>query len=690
MESAPAGRRLVLDLAAPVAGDFNVLLELVPHAALPALVVPLPEAQPLSGDSHLAYRTTGVEAHRGRVANVTAIRPAEFAPFWPESSRPDVRTLAYACTLQARPELPLHLSRLPPAVDASQQVTYRIGPARADVQVAATLNVPERDLVCVEWHLRGPPLFRVTRVSGLEVRGWSQVGNRVLVWLERTTGHTRLDLTGRLPLPAAPAGGRHLELPTPRLVPARAQHTRVVLQGTPELRLSLPSPLPANLQPVRRRPGETDIVLRTSAPDFSLSVLVAPATSGTAAPDRAHPGTVAPKPSKPDRPAAGPSGHPGLRVALCELTSAVVGHRRWLHEAVWWLRHEAHGDVAVHFPAPARVVDLAVDGASWTPLQPAPDSLWLPLPGRPGVRRVRVRWLYDAEPLERPRLDAPRLAGAAEGPCAWSVYVPPGWDAVVGGDTAGPGVGPARLAALDLYRAGAELELVRSLAEAGPEDRASRSDARRRFARYCRHASQALRVGADGPGVRGPAGQGLAEWLESLQKTAAILAAKYRFGALPPDAEPEPVPAEAPEGGAAGLGRGPLGQADVSLLTDHGTPLSWFAAAGAAPPRPHLVRTPDADTRAVLGVTVRWLAVLAVIWVVAMLPPLAAWALRLWPELALLAGAWGWHLAGPTVVVLLLLVLGLAGRFFLTSQALHQRRRRRDPSPAASPGGGGS
>jgi hypothetical protein len=41
-------------------------------------------------------------------------------------------------------------------------------------------------------------------------------------------------------------------------------------------------------------------------------------------------------------------------VFLAEQSAAVVGQQRWLHETVWWLRHEAHTDLAVRLPAPAR------------------------------------------------------------------------------------------------------------------------------------------------------------------------------------------------------------------------------------------------------------------------------------------------------------------------------------------------
>ena len=116
-----------------------------------------------------------------------------------------------------------------------------------------------------------------------------------------------------------------------------------------------------------------------------------------------------------------------MRVFLLEQSAAVVDGQHWMHEARCWLRHEAHSDLNVDFPAPVRVVAAAIDGVEATPLQPGSSRLWLPLPGRAGVRCVRLRWLYEkAEPLDRPKLAPPRVVNAIEGPTLWTVLVPAG------------------------------------------------------------------------------------------------------------------------------------------------------------------------------------------------------------------------------------------------------------------------
>ena len=102
-----------------------------------------------------------------------------------------------------------------------------------------------------------------------------------------------------------------------------------------------------------------------------------------------------------------------VQVLFREQAAAVADNRHWLHEAVYWLWHDAHTDLNLTFPAAARVVAVSLDGVETPPLQPDPAHLWLPLPGRQGLQCVRVLWSYEpAEPLDRPNFDAIKLDGA--------------------------------------------------------------------------------------------------------------------------------------------------------------------------------------------------------------------------------------------------------------------------------------
>jgi hypothetical protein len=77
---------------------------------------------------------------------------------------------------------------------------------------------------------------------------------------------------------------------------------------------------------------------------------------------------------------------------------------------------------------------------------------------------------------------------------------------------------------------------------------------------------------------------------------------------------------------------------------------------------------------------------LAAVWFLAWSPLLLGWARAVWPELLALAGVAGWSLAGPTFVVLFLVVLGVVGRLLLAGQWL--RRRLHRPAPRPSTAGG--
>jgi hypothetical protein len=369
-----------------------------------------------------------------------------------------------------------------------------------------------------------------------------------------------------------------------------------------------------------------------------------------------------------------PAGPTPVRVFLAEQTASVADGRRWLHRAEWWLRHEAHTDLNVALPAAARVVAVALDGAEVAPLQPGPQRLWLPLPGRAGVRRLAVWWVYDPpEPLARPNLDRPRLVGAEDGPALWTAYLPPGYRVTADAGARTLGGGEARAAALDLYRAEAQLRVSEALAEHPRESGAQRAlaAAQQRFYLHWKHAERALRSGS--AGTAGPGGRPLGPWLQALQTRDRELAARHGFEAERAEAEKQAQKGEAPAEGPA-RSAGPA-------LPEEGTALSWESEPGGAAPRPELASEQGRRVRAALASSGQWLGLLAAAWFLAWSPFLLARARAVWPELLALVGVAGWSLAGPTFVVLFLVVLGAVGRLLLAGQWL----RRRLPRPAARP-----
>jgi hypothetical protein len=373
-----------------------------------------------------------------------------------------------------------------------------------------------------------------------------------------------------------------------------------------------------------------------------------------------------------------PAGAAAVRVFLAEQTAAVAGGGRWLHRAEWWLRHEAHADLSVALPAAARVLAVALDGAEVAPVQPGPQRLWLPLPGRATVRRLTVWWVYDPpEPLERPNLGRPRLAGVAEGPALWTAWVPPGYRLAEGGPARDLGAGEARAAALDLYRAEAQLRVSEALAERPREGGGLRPlrAAQQRFYLHWRHAERALRGRA--AGAPGADGRPLGSWLAELQARNQELARRHNFEEVRAEADRQAQKGEAPADGPARAG---------PALPEEGTPRSWQAVPGGDAPRPELASEQGRRVRGALAASGQWLGLLAAVWFLAWSPLLLGWARRFWPELIALSGVAGWSLAGPTFVVLFLVVLGVAGRLLLAGQGLRRLLRRQAPHPSTAGG----
>ena len=254
---AGAERALQLNFASPVTGELEVLLDLAPRAPLAAsflLPLPAPQGRPVrEKGAYLAYRAQGLEVERVNQLGLTGVRPEEFAPFWPASSRPDPRTLAYAATLLREddnhpPVLGLKVKPSPPAAHARLNMDVRVGPRQADVRATAVLTAPDGDPPLVQWEVQSPQPFTVTGVTGPKVRRWNQEGGRVLAWLDPAAkGDATLELTGWLPLATAGDGPR-LELPCLRVASAGSQDTTVHL--IPRDQLLLTDPAVRNLTPV--------------------------------------------------------------------------------------------------------------------------------------------------------------------------------------------------------------------------------------------------------------------------------------------------------------------------------------------------------------------------------------------------------------------------------------------------------
>jgi hypothetical protein len=481
----------------------------------------------------------------------------------------------------------------------------------------------------------------------------------------------RLTVTGRMPVTEAAAG---MALPEVTVPMAESVEYLLAVVG-PDLAAETPRGLTALADPtaaLRLWPGEAErlrraggTVWRATGPEWSLRL----------------------------RP-MGPPVAAAVRVFLTEQEAEVVDGQRWLHQAVFWLRHEANTDLYVALPADAIVVAASVDGAEVTPLQPGPRRLWLPLPGSAGVRRIRLRWRYDPEPdsLVRPNLQRPRIEGATDGPALWTVHVPTGYSQQ---NEANWKPGLARAATLNLYRAQAQTELCAGLAEmareGNPSDVAALAAGQRRFYSLCRQAEGALER-SGGQGETGPEGQSLSEWLQALYEKNRRLAATHGFETTRAEAErqvhagaPAPdLPTPDPNSRQlAGLGR-PRAVAPEGM-PERGIPVYAIGVAEGQAPGLELATASGRRFRVALTASELLLALLLAVWCLARFPVALAIVRWFWPEQMLLLGAVGLLLVGPTFVVLFFLLLAFCGRVVtLARWTRHGFRQPASVSPVGS------
>jgi hypothetical protein len=389
-----------------------------------------------------------------------------------------------------------------------------------------------------------------------------------------------------------------------------------------------------------------------------------------------------------------------VQVFLTEQAAALMDDRRWLHQATYWIFHEAGTEFQARLPAGARLVAVAIDGVAVPPPQPQAGQLWLPLPGGAGARRVTLQWAFDAdtEALARPNLEPPRLAGDGPGraapdpagagpappqaPILWTVHVPADYR------LSNPEASATAVRAVrqDLWRAEAELRLSKLLAEraqGGAADafRPQLRTAQERFYRACRQAEYHLALVPDADG------QHLRSQLEA--KKEQNRKQLSGFPDLRAQAESQTrlrvVAGAAPEWDDAALGPGPGVPAGLDSLPQRGTPAYWQTTPADPTPRVTLTPLPARPT-------VRF-AVASALLVLLLLglggrysgsPPRLWW---LWPEALIVLGCLGWPAFGLGLAGGLL-VLGVCGRLVALVRWLPGLLRRRAPAPAGSGAGG--
>ncbi|MBY0522421.1 MAG: hypothetical protein K2R98_03445 [Gemmataceae bacterium] len=364
-----------------------------------------------------------------------------------------------------------------------------------------------------------------------------------------------------------------------------------------------------------------------------------------------------------------------VQVLLTEHAMAVADGRRWIHQATYWLYHEAGTDLSVTLPTGASVLAVAIDGVGVPPLEPGTERLWLPLSGGAGGRAIRLTWAFaeGREPVFAPILGGPRLEGVAEGPVVWTVQVPPGYQL---GRGARNDPDTSSAAGMDLWRAAAQLRLAiklieRSREEGEPLPLAQLNGVRDRFDRLCRQAE--YRLGLPGPTQRGtgPEGQSLTAWLPGLRSEYNALEQTNLI--------------ERPSGSEAR----PAGRAESGSLSpfpfvlspfERGQPAHWQSADGGAAPKLTLIGIETSQTRHTLGLSAVFLVLLLAVWILSHFFRAAAW-----PEQVALLGCLGSLLFGSILgtAFLLLPIIAVVARLVCLGQWIHAWWKTRPALPVA-------
>jgi hypothetical protein len=362
-----------------------------------------------------------------------------------------------------------------------------------------------------------------------------------------------------------------------------------------------------------------------------------------------------------------------VQVFLCDRAATVVDGRRWIHQASYWLYHEAGRDLTLTLPDRSSVLAAAIDDTEVTPMQPEPNRLWLPLSGAAGVHHLRLSWMFEdgAESFERPRLQALALDGVGEFPTLWTVRTPNGYQMA----SAFSEAETSSAAAHELRRAEAQLQLCTLLAERMPSNGAEALRprllaAQERFYRACHRA----RFQADMT-------SGLERQLQELLGRNRQMAQDHGLEALRSQVEKEVR--DHPAVPSPDLARG---RAPGELLPQPGTATYWLTLLPSSAPQLMLADLHREQTRQATFASWLLAGVLLGVWILS-LSAAAAWIRFFWPEQMAGLGVLGAALFGLNWVSIFLVLLGVIGRLLVASGWLMRWLQRAKRAPAVEGGG---
>ena len=189
----PMGQRLTLNFSRRISGSIQVQAFFNPINGLTSrwqLPVPTPIGIYKEGGSYLAYKSTNCNITRQILPlRLTGINSKNFAPFWPETEKPETETLAFAYSFRREPNNPpvltLDISPDHFKFDVTQTIKGHIQTTSSQFLINATLKSTMPDILFVEMQIDGLAKHTVTKLVGEGVQSWSQNGSKVVIWLDK-------------------------------------------------------------------------------------------------------------------------------------------------------------------------------------------------------------------------------------------------------------------------------------------------------------------------------------------------------------------------------------------------------------------------------------------------------------------------------------------------------------------------
>ena len=193
LKPTPIGQRLTLNFSRRISGNVQISAFFIPMNGMTArwqLPVPTPVGVLIEGGSFLAYKSINCNTNRQILPlRLTGISTKNFAPFWPETEKPEPESLAFAYSFRREPNNPpvliLDISPSHFKFDATQLIKGHFQSKSSQFSINASLKSMVPDILFVEWQIGGQAKYIVTKLVGDGIQSWAQNGTKVIIWLEK-------------------------------------------------------------------------------------------------------------------------------------------------------------------------------------------------------------------------------------------------------------------------------------------------------------------------------------------------------------------------------------------------------------------------------------------------------------------------------------------------------------------------